>query len=615
MPAAKPLLIYDGRCGFCRIWIDYWQRLTGDRVDYAPAQEVGEQYPQIPGDAFGQSVQLVRPDGSTASGARAVFETLGKERLYEAVPGLAGAAEAAYRVIARHRSFFYQVTRFTFGTRIEPTRFAATQWIFVRALAVIYSIAFISLSVQVSGLLGSRGILPAGDYLGRVAQHFGAVRYFILPTIFWWGSDDLTLTTLSIAGGVLAGLLLVTGFRRGVFERPILGMLFILYLSYSSASQEFLSYQWDALLLETGFLAIFLGGTRVVPWLFRWLVFRFYFLSGAVKLLSHDPTWRDLSALSYHYHTQPLPTVAAWYASLLPMWFHRASTAMVFAIELGIPFLIFAPRRLRMFGAAWLIGFQVLIMITGNYAFFNWLTIVLCLFLFDDQALSKMVPRRVRERLSQRGQPRRREWMVAGAMAAIVLTLGLTRMASTFLGSAPEPLETLVRWSAPFQIVNSYGLFAVMTTTRPEIVVEGSEDGERWLPYGFPYKAGDLNQAPRWVAPHQPRPDWQMWFAALGDLRSNTWFVNFMLRLLDGSEPVKGLLAQDPFPGHPPRYVRATLYEYSFADWQTHRRTGAWWTREVKGAYLPAVGLRSNTSPEAPGTPAPSSPTGPSKTP
>ena len=159
-----------------------------------------------------------------------------------------------------------------------------------------------------------------------------------------------------------------------------------------------------------------------------------------------------------------------------------------------------------------------------------------------------------------------------------------------------------MRWAAPFQIVNSYGLFAVMTTTRPEIVVEGSDDGERWLPYGFPYKAGDLNRAPRWVAPHQPRLDWQMWFAALSDFRSNSWFVSFMVRLLDGSQPVEGLLEQNPFPAHPPRFVRATLYEYSFTDWETHRRTGAWWTREVKGQYLPPVGLRSAAGSETPGS-------------
>src|SRR5579872_5562237 len=303
MSEPKPVLIYDGHCGFCRIWLDYWRQLAGDRIEYLASQDVGDRFPQIPYESYAQSVQLVRPDGSVASGARAVFESLGKERIYS---WISAPSEFAYRVIARHRDFFYQVTRFTFGTRIEPTRFAATQWLFLRALALIYAIAFGSLTFQVIGLYGERGILPIAPFLASVARTDSALRFVAVPSLLWFGNDDLTLTGLCFAGVIFAAMLLLTGFARGKFERLILVVLFVLYLSFAAAGQEFLSFQWDSLLLEAGFLAIFLGRNRIVPWLFRWLVFRLYFLSGAVKLLSDDPNWRNLSAVGFHWHTQPL---------------------------------------------------------------------------------------------------------------------------------------------------------------------------------------------------------------------------------------------------------------------------------------------------------------------
>jgi predicted DCC family thiol-disulfide oxidoreductase YuxK len=588
VPADKPILIWDGTCGFCRIWVDYWRRLTGDRIEYLTSQEVGGQFPQIPPEAYREAVQLVRPDGTVASGALAVFESLGMQTLYA---GFGGISELAYRFIARHRNFFYQVTRFTFGTHIEPTRFEATQWIFVRLLAIIYAIAFGSLAVQVTGLIGSRGILPLPEFLNSIAQSFGKMRFLAVPSVFWMGADDTTLTGLCYGGLVLAALLFVTGFRRGRFERFILVLLFVLYLSFSAAGQDFLSFQWDSLLLEAGFLAIFLGRTRIVPWLFRWLVFRLIFLSGAVKLLSEDKTWRNLSALDFHYYTQPLPTVLAWYADKLPMRFQHFSTWLVLATELGIPFWIFMPRRIRIFAAWWLITLQVLIFLTGNYTFFNLLTIALCVFLFDDYKLERFVPQRVRQGFGQGARPFERAF--AGVVAAVILVLGVARLMQSFSGIAPEPLAAAITYTAPFQIVNNYGLFAVMTTERNEIIIEGSEDGEKWVPYEFRYKPGDVNRAPRWVQPHQPRLDWQMWFAALGSYRTNPWIVNLAVRLLDGSPSVPPLLANNPFPQHPPRFVRATVYRYTFTDFETRRRTGAWWKREPRGLYLPAVGLRS----------------------
>jgi lipase maturation factor 1 len=574
------LLIYDGKCGFCKIWIDYWRKLTGERVQYAASQEVGDQYPQIAKKDFAEAVQLVREDGTVASGARAVFETLG----YKKVP-FAPVMEWGYRVIAGHRDVFYHLTKWTFGTEIEPARFALTQRIFVRLLAVIYAIAFGSLTVQVKGLLGAHGVLPVGDYLKAVAESAGVARYVFVPSVFWMNYADAALVGVCWAGVAIAGLVLA-----GFFERAGLAILFILYLSLSSAGQEFLSFQWDSLLLEAGFLAIFLGNVRMVVWLFRWLVFRLMFMSGAVKLLSHDKTWRDLSALSYHYWTQPLPNRISWVMAQAPEWFQRMSTAFVLGVEVGIPFLIFAPRRLRIFGAKWLLILQVLIFLTGNYTFFNLLAMALCVFLFDDRSFENL--RFLRSRLGSQTTGRG-ERVVVAVVTALVLTIGLGRMIETFAREPVEPLHSIVKYTAPLEIVNSYGLFAMMTTSRPEIIVEGSMDGDTWRAYSFPYKPGDLGRAPRWVEPHQPRLDWQMWFAALGNYRENPWFVNFAVKLLEGSPEVRGLLEADPFGGKAPQYVRAVLYEYSFTDAEERRRTGNWWKRDAKGLYLPAVGLKA----------------------
>jgi lipase maturation factor 1 len=618
VPDPKPVLVWDGQCGFCKIWVDYWKQLTGSRIEYQTSQgyqaarDAGAELPHIDSAAFAKSVQLVRPDGTVADGARAVFESLGMLGTYESSRVFAWIAQWTYRFIAQRRELFYQVTRFTFGRRIEPARFWATQWIFLRALAVIYAVAFGSLAVQVSGLIGAHGILPLSSYLDAITRAVGMERWRMFPMIFWFGDwsspNDAVLIRFCWMGVFFAFLLLF-----GRMEKLLLAVLFIMYLSLSSAGQDFLSFQWDALLLEAGFLAVFLGRARIVAWLFRWLVFRLFFLSGAVKLLSGDPTWRNLTALDFHYHTQPLPTIFAWYMDKLPASMERASTFIVLAIELGTPFLIFMPRKIRHFGAWMMIGLQVLILLTGNYTFFNILSIALCLFLFDDQALGRFVPVRLLNsrffskkygpgRLTSgwRAEPAslsKIERGLAAALAAVILLLGVGRLIETFAGDAPEPLRTMVRVSSPFQIVNTYGLFAVMTTTRPEIIVEGSDDGEAWSTYQFRYKPGDLNRAPRWIAPFQPRLDWQMWFAALGSFRQpqNRWFLNFIAKLLDGSPEVEGLLERNPFPDHPPRYVRAVVYEYSFSTAGEHRQNGAWWDRKPLGTYLPPVGYKQRT--------------------
>ncbi len=583
--ASKPLLIFDGRCGFCRIWIEYWRQLTGGEVEYAPSQEVGHLYSQISSEKFSQSVQLVLPDGQVFEGAKAVFLTLtsvpGWRWLlwaYEHIPGFAGISEAGYRIVARHRSLFYNVTRFTFGRRISVLHFARTEWLFLRLLGSIYLIAFASLAVQIEGLVGSRGILPAARYLAAAHQELGAEAYWLIPSIFWLAHSDVFLLAVCIAGAAISIVLIL-----GYLERLSLVCLYLFYLSLCTAGQDFLSFQWDILLLEAGFLAIFLGHSKVVVLLFRWLLFRLMFLSGAVKLMSHDPTWRNLSAMSFHYLTQPLPTPVAWYMYQLPFRFQRASTAMVFVVELAVPFLFFGPRLWRFFAGFATLSLQILIFLTGNYTFFNLLAMALCVFLFDDIALSKL-------RLPTRQRIARTYPAAVATVAIFILLISGLELREMFSNTPAEP-NPIVRVVSPFDLVNTYGLFAVMTTSRPEIIVEGSNDGVTWLDYKFPFKPGDLNKPPRWVAPYQPRLDWQMWFAALSNYRNTPWFGNFMVRLLQGSPDVLGLLSGNPFRAAPPKYVRAELFDYSFTDFAERRATGNWWKRTPRGLYFPAISL------------------------
>jgi predicted DCC family thiol-disulfide oxidoreductase YuxK len=565
----RPVAIFDGRCSFCRIWVEYWKRLTGDAVSFTASEDAGDR------------IQLTQPDGQVLAGAHAVFEILGYSPdhrwmlwLYLHLPGFPAATEALYRFISAHRDAGYRWTRILFGTSIQPASYERVAGLFARVLGFVYFIAFGSCGLQVLGLIGARGILPAARNLPAVRQSLGASAYWSVPTLFWLNSSDGPLQFVCVAGAVVSVVIML-----GFAQRICFAAAFLLYLSICSAGQDFLSFQWDMLLLETGFATIFLAPRRTIVWIYRLILFRLMFLSGAVKLLSHDPSWRNLDALSFHYWTQPLPTPLAWYANQLPAWCQRLSTAGVFGIELGLPFLIFLPRRFRWAAAAGFLCLQVFISLTGNYTFFNLLAICLCLFLLDDAALPGFIPKF------------RSTTRLAIPLLVVLGSLGVFQILNT-VAAVPGPVDSLLRFIAPFGIVNSYGLFAVMTTSRPEIVVQGSNDGAIWLDYEFKYKPGDVDRPPPWVAPYQPRLDWQMWFAALSNWRNNPWFISFLARLLEGSPDVLNLLEKNPFPpAQPPRYVRALVYAYRFTDANTRRKTGAWWTREEQGAYLRAISL------------------------
>ena len=480
--------------------------------------------------------------------------------------------------------------------------YVLTRWAFLRGLGAVYFCAFASLWPQILGLIGGRGILPAHGFLEAAAVQAGPDRFHLVPTLLWLDPSDAALCGLCAAGMLLSLFLFL-----GVLPVPALAGLWLLYLSLVSVGQDFLSFQWDTLLLEAGFLAIFFAPARVLPrfasetppsrlalWLLRWLLFRLLFESGVVKLGSGDPTWHNLTAMSYHYETQPLPTPPAWFLHLLPLPLQKFSTLAVLVVELAAPFLIFGPRRWRLVGAGLLAALQALILLTGNFAFFNSLTIFLCVLLLDDAALRRLVPARLRRLLPQepetRPSPSRaRRWVLA-PVAALVLSVSLGQLAGDF--GLPSPVQPLAAWQEPLHLVNPYGLFAVMTTSHPVIAVEGSGDGRAWLPYGFRYQPQDVDKAPRWVAPFQPRLDWQLWFAALGSADQAPWFRAFLVRLLQGSPDVLGLIETNPFPHAPPRFVRATLYDYRFTDARTRRATGAWWERRPLGPYFPPASLR-----------------------
>jgi predicted DCC family thiol-disulfide oxidoreductase YuxK len=595
----QPLLIYDGDCAFCIYWARYWQRLTGPRVTYAPYQEVAAQYPEIPLAAFQRAVQYVAPDGKIASGAEASFLTLshasGKGfwlNLYRHLPGFAGIADRTYAFIASHRSIFYRPTLWLWGRDYEPPRFDLVSWLFLRAIGLIYLAAFVSFGVQALGLIGSHGILPLSEFTAVIRSQLGLEGYWRIPTVFWLDQSDFAIQAACWAGAALSLLLIFN-----VLPRLSLLFLYALYLSLFYAGQIFMGFQWDVLLLESGFLALVLSmATKPGKWLLRWLLFRFMFLSGSVKLLSGDPTWANLSALSYHFQTQPLPTPLAWYVHHLPRGVLTASTAATFVIELGVPFLIFCPRRLRFVAAFSILLLQSLILLTGNYTFFNLLVMGLCLLLFDDAALRKVLPQRLIRFVQHHVRcikARKIASFAAGAFALLIVFASFAQIHAVFGGRISTPGAWINDEIAPLCLVNTYGLFAVMTITRPEIIVEGSDDGVHWREYAFKYKPGDVRRPPRWNIPHQPRLDWQMWFAALGTPSHNPWLTAFLQRLLENSPEVTGLLGSNPFafPRKPPLYVRALLYDYRFSSREEKENTGAWWVRHPEGMYYPATAL------------------------
>lgn len=622
-PPPKPLLIWDGECHFCKLWIERWREITAGKVDYATYEQAAHQFPEISVEQFKRAMAFIEPDGETFFAAEAVYRSLGYRSSrrwlawsYDHVPGFAAISETAYKFIARHRGLGSTFTRLLWGKDARPpTYFWARRW-FLRALGLTYLIAFISLWVQVDGLVGSNGVSPLNQFLREVYERFGPRAYSLLPTLCWFDSSNGFLHFLC-GGGVVLSLLLILGIAPALS----LVVLFVFYLSLTIAGQTFLSFQWDILLLETGFLSIFLAPWRLWPrelmWLLRppnaatpvsrpalfllkFLLFKLMLMSGVVKLTSGDDCWWNLTALDYHYWSQPLPTVFAWWADKSPEWFKHFSVAFCLVVEIIVPFFIWAPRRPRLIAAGLMIFLQIVIAVTGNYCFFNLLTIALCLLLIDDsvaRALRAAPDKRAKNVSAafRTAEPLQDRLCSHAAIAVVIVTFPINAwlIFSAFKPHLewPRPLIAIYGRLEPFRIVNGYGLFRVMTKERGEIVIEGSADGIEWLPYEFKWKPGDVMRTPGWCAPHQPRLDWQMWFTALGSYRENRWFGRLIVRLLEGSRDVSRLLAKNPFSHEPPRYIRAMFYRYRFTTVSELRQTGAWWKRQELREYFPAVSL------------------------
>lgn len=488
------------------------------------------------------------------------------------------------------------------GQMFEPPRFQLSRWLFLRLLGVVYLLAFGSLAPQLLGLVGADGLLPAAEYLERARAFFGAGAYYQFPTLAWIGAGNAALLTLCWSGIVLAVLAIA-----GVAPIPTFALLWALYLSLTVAGQEFLSFQWDILLLEAGLLACLYAppgwrprltdASQPVPavrWLLWGLAFKLTFLSGATKLVSGDPTWSGLTALTFHYQTQPLPAWTSWYAHSLPVWLHMGSAAVMFFIELVVPFGALAParfRRVRMTACALMCLLQIGIAATGNYGFFGLLTVTLYLALLDDAALDRCLPGALTDRASITvyDGPRRR-WGGRTALAVVIACLSLVAIwrEVTPRASHPEWSGSLMRAVSPLRSINGYGLFRYMTTQRPEIVLEVSRDGAVWREQEFPWKPGALDGRPRFVQPHMPRLDWQLWFAALDPAGAEHWLQALMDGLLDGSPAVVALLADSPLAGGPPRHVRLAYYRYDFTAPAEGRESGNWWRRRPLGYLMEA---------------------------
>jgi hypothetical protein len=498
-------------------------------------------------------------------------------------------------------------------------------WLFLRALGVVYAAAFASLAVQVEGLLGSRGILPAAPFLDAVSRAEPPPACWLeAPTLLWAsGASDGALLALAWGGAALAALIVVD-----VAPGPLLLAAWAGYLSLVTVGRDFLAFQWDSLLLETGLAAALLAPWRIAPRLpaalggaparadpppplaasaaLRLVLWKLVFMAGVVKLASGDPSWRGLTALDVHFETQPLPSWTSWYAHSLPHPLLAAGVAATLALEVAAPFLAFGPPLARRLGFLLLVGLQSLIAATGNYGFFNLLSAALCLPLLDEPLLLRLtsplrrrpIPFPAPAPAPAPSAPPLPLRLLSALHLSLLLALLPLHLASALRAPSlarsltPAPLLALHRGLAPLRSWNGYGLFAVMTTERLEIVVEGSDDGETWRPYVFRWKPQDPARAPRFAPLHMPRLDWQMWFAALGDARRSPWFFALCGRLLEGSPPVLALLAEDPFGGRPPRHVQALLYDYRFTRGEEGRRTGRWWRVEPRGHFVPPVALR-----------------------
>ena len=489
---------------------------------------------------------------------------------------------------------------------VLPFRTSYSFWLvralLLRALGLIYFVAFLILVRQGPALLGEHGILPAARFTELVARNLGSrsAGFWELPSLFWLSARDGWLQAGAWCG-VLGALCMLAGFSNA----PLLVLLWALYLSFTHIGQIFYGYGWDMLLCEAGFLAIFLAPTwrgseldarspppLVVVVLFRWLSFRLMFGAGMIKLRG-DPCWTDLTCLAFHYETQPNPGPLSPLFHAAPLWFHKLGTAFNHFVEVLVPFGVFGPRLVRALAGGLIIVFQTMLILSGNLSFLNWLTLFLALACFDDQQLLRAVPRRWRERLAARLAA------VAGArlpfprhVASVALALVVGVLSFNPIWNLLSSRQAMNASFEPFGLVNTYGAFGSVSRERYEVVIEGTSDvvlGERtqWREYQLPCKPGRVERGPCWVTPYHYRLDWQLWFVPLAPDQQWRWFLSLTRKLLQGDQAVLGLFAENPFPTRPPHHVRASFFRYTFAPLGGRDV----WQRQRVGQYLPPTSL------------------------
>jgi hypothetical protein len=475
-----------------------------------------------------------------------------------------------------------------------------TRFVILRLLGFVYFVAFLAAANQIVPLVGEHGLLPAKDFLERVGSYFGSrpEGFLQLPSLFWFGVSDPFLKTAAWVG---AGLSLIVLF--GYANAILMAMLWALYMSFIHIGQDWYSYGWEIQLLETGFLAIFLcplldgrpfprrPPPKLVIWLFRWLIFRIMLGAGLIKLRG-DPCWRDLTCLYYHYETQPIPNPMSWWLHFRPHWFHKFGVLWNHFIELVVPWFAFYPRIGRHIAGILLVSFQVVLILSGNLSFLNWLTIVPGLACFDDSLLSKLLPRQLNEwvaRVTESARPARAQELIAIGLTVLVAAFSIAPVANMI--SSQQIMNTSFN---RLHLVNTYGAFGSVDRTRMEIIFEGTDEAvlteqTRWKEYEFKAKPGNPHRRPAIVAPYQPRIDWQIWFAAMSTPQEYPWTVHFVWKLLHNDPGTLSLIANNPFPDKPPRYIRAQYYEYHFA--KPGDPTGAWWERRLVGNWLPPLSV------------------------
>ena len=459
--------------------------------------------------------------------------------------------------------------------------------VITRALGVIYLIAFLVAVNQFRPLLGERGLLPAPRFLDRVP-------FRRAPSLFHLRYSDRLLAIASWSGVLLSAAIVV-----GLVEAAPLAIwmlvwfvLWALYLSIVNIGQTFYAFGWESLLLEAGFLAIFLGPARmatplVVIWMFRWLLFRVEFGAGLIKIRG-DPCWRDLTCLDYHHETQPMPNPLSWFFHHLPRPLHRVEVLGNHFAQLVAPLGLAFPQPISDAAGVVIIVTQGWLVLSGNFSWLNAVTVVCAVAAFNNAALGSVLPVQVP---SQAAPP---VWYEGVLIALTVGVLVLSYWPARNLLSRRQLMNFSFN---PYHLVNAYGAFGSITRVRYEIVVEGTTasdltaGGATWSEYEFKGKPGDLRRIPPQVAPYHLRLDWLMWFAAMSSPVDHPWFVPFLIKLLQNDTPMLRLLRRNPFPHAPPAFVRARLYRYRFSTARERRETGQWWMRDLVGDYVPPVRL------------------------